>query len=107
MADLEVSPLTPLPLKNGSMEPKATVVAVMMSLDGLWNSGLPGMLAVYDLIGECKGEGKVSGNALKTLQDYSLIDSNGSIHDSIKNIVLSAAIGEGFNTSLGNPVKKD
>lgn len=93
-------------LKNGSKEADALVRVLMMSLRGLWD-GIGGALAVYDLVEKCKNpDYEIFGSNTEKLENLRLIDSNGTIHGSIKNVVLSAVEGEGLDMTLGSPVAK-
>ena len=95
-------------LKNGSSEVKPLVAATMHSLNAvLEGSGdaLNGMLAFYELVQKCKNPShEIWSDAQSTLlMSLSLIDANGDVHSSIKNVVLSAAQGDGLELSLGSP----
>jgi hypothetical protein len=91
-------------LKNGAEEPKVVVAAVTISLNSIWDSGLKGVLAVYDLsqIARGKGEG-VSPKTIEFLQGYNLVEQNGRLHETIKNVVLSAVDDEG---NLSSPLAR-
>ena len=96
-------------LKNGTTELDGLVAGTMLSLKSLFDTGLDGLVAVYELNEKCKNpEHKIfSGYQTELLQRKSLLDSDGKVHQSIKNIVLSAVQEEnsGFRhkLSLGNP----
>lgn len=95
-------------LKNGSSEPKPLVVVTMMSLDGLLKNHAA---AFYDLVMICRTANRPHqlnryqpfGNNGQVLQDLSLMDADGNIHSSIRNVVLSAVTGDGLNMTLGSP----
>jgi hypothetical protein len=93
-------------LNNGSTEPQPAVVATFMSLSGLWKEGIGGMCAVVDLVERCKNPqhpiDRVSEAKLKSL---ALIGPDGRIHQTVKNVTLSAAKGESFDMTLVSPVK--
>lgn len=90
-------------LKNGAEEVLPVVTATMMSLDHLVQEH---PIAFYELVMKCRDhKHRFFGNAAEILQDLHLVESNGSIHDSIRNVVLSAATGDGFDMSLGSPVR--
>jgi hypothetical protein len=96
-----------LKLRTGIEEAEPLVKVTVMSLRELWKSGLPGTLAVYDLVERCKNPSyNIFKKNLETLQDLSLIDSNGNIHDSIKNIVLASVEGEGMKMKLVSPIQE-
>ncbi len=89
-------------LKNGSEELKSLVAVVMASIKKL------NPLAAYDLIMLCRdrdyrpwGE---AGNILKSLCLVTQSGDQWHVHCSIRNIVLSAADGEGIHMSIGSPV---
>jgi len=92
-------------LKNGIKEAEP-LVRVMMYLV------LPDLLknhptAFYDLVMRCRDKSyKFFGNNEKLLKDKNIVDTDGSIHSSIKNIVLCAIEGEGIEMRLVNPLKK-
>lgn len=95
-------------LKNGGKEVDTLVGQVMMSLRGLFDNGVAGALAVYDLHEKCKNpDYEIFGPNIEPLENLHLIDSNGTIHNSIKNVVLSAVEGEGMEMALGSPVAED
>ena len=88
-------------LKNGSEEPLVLVQTTMMALDGLIKSN---PVAIYELVEKCNDPThELFGNAGDILGDAALI-KDGTIHTSIKNIVLSAMSGEGFDMILTNPI---
>ncbi len=97
-----------LRLKNGSVEPLAIVIATMASLDGLLKNNVT---AFYDLVMICRTANRPHqlnryqplGNNGQVLRNLSLMEADGNIHTSIKNIVLSAVSGTGLRPVLGNP----
>ena len=95
-------------LKNGSEEAKPLVVIVMMSLRKLFNSGNMGdAISAYELAMKAREPGhKLFGNTVQDLAKLALVNADGSMHDSVRNIVVSAVEGEGFDMTLGNPVKQ-
>lgn len=89
-------------LKNGAEEAEPLVAVTMMSLRNLLQQS---PIAFYELVMLCRKPGhKLFGNADKELKALSLVDPSGHVHDSIRNIVLSATSGEGLNLSLGSPI---
>lgn len=94
-------------LKNGTIEDRGLVIATMMSIRGLMgSSGLEGLLLVADLVSICRKDPTYQpyGDNEKKLKELSLINSDGSVHESIRNIVLSAANGEGLEMSITSPL---
>ena len=95
-------------LKNGSSEAGPLVAVTMLSLNAVLEGNgdaLNGMLAFYELVQKCKNpDHKIWSEAQSTLlMGLSLLDANGDVHNSIKNVVLSAAQGDGLELSLGSP----
>jgi len=95
-------------LKNGTEEAAPLVTVTMVSIQHLWDSGLPGVLALSDLVQICRRDPKYQkfGSNEDTLKKLALLQSRGDVHDSIRNIVLSAFSGEGLELTLGSPVAK-
>ena len=99
-------------LKNGAEEAKPLVVVTMMTLNRLMDEGKA--MVVYELVELCKNPAHrpfgVTGDDMVKL---SLASKNQRpatnpwhVHNSIRNIVLSAIEGEGMDLCLGNPVAK-
>lgn len=90
-------------LKNGTEEVEVLVQTTMIALENVVNTN---PIAAYELVELCKDAShKPFGNAGDILEDLSLVN-NGQVHTSIKNIVLSAFEGEGFDLHLTFPVVK-
>ena len=94
-------------LKNGEKERKSLVNVTMMSLRTLMNEGKA--MVVYELAELCRKPNHKpwgqTGEDLKKLQLATEQNGSWNVHDSIKNIILSAVEGEGLNMILGNPVQ--
>jgi len=91
-------------LKNGTEEFKPLVCGTMLTLHSLLKEQ---PVAFYELVMKCRDIGhSFFGNAGEHLRSAGLVDENGEIHDSTKNIVLSAIQGEGFGLYLVNPVRE-
>lgn len=92
-------------LKNGSEEVKPLVNVTMFSLDELIKTN---PTAFYDLVMLCRDDTyKPWGPNGKALKDRSLAsecEGDWLVCNSIRNIVLSAAEGEGMGMSLGSPL---
>jgi len=90
-------------LKNGAEEAKPLVGVTMMSLQKLEQTN---PIAFYELVMKCKDDGhELFGNTGDVLQSLALIqDKRGQVHNSIKNIVLSAV---NVDMSLGSPVEEE
>jgi hypothetical protein len=89
-------------LKNGSEIPKPIVITTMMSLEAIMNSN---PIAFYELVEKARDSKHVMfGNTKEVVSKWALMDSNGTIHSSVKDIVLSAVSGNELEMSLGNPI---
>ena len=89
-------------LKNGTVEAEVLITVTMTSLYKVWTEK---PIVLYELHQKCLNKDhKLFGMSGETLKDLSLINSDGSIHNSIKNIVLSAMTGECLNLALTNPI---
>ena len=90
-------------LKNGSEGVKALVSITMMSLESLIETN---PVAFYELVMKCRDVNhRFFGNTGEVLQKLSLVQTDGNVHDSIRNIVSSAVDGDGVDMTLGSPVK--
>ena len=88
-------------LRNGSEEATALVTVTMMSLKRLFEEK---PIVVYELTMKCRDSShEFFGESESDLQELALVDSDGRIHGSIKNIILSAVQGEGLDMTLGSP----
>jgi hypothetical protein len=88
-------------LRNGSEEPEPLVVVTMMSLEKLMQEK---PIALYELYQLCLNSGhKLFGNSEEDLGALSLV-MNGQVHNSIRNVVLSAFTGKGLEICLVSPV---
>lgn len=89
-------------LKNGSEEEAELVAVITAALETLWKEK---PIAAYELVQLCKdSEHKLFGMAGQDLASAGLLEPGNRVHDSIRNIVLSAVSGEGFEMTLGSPV---
>jgi len=91
-----------LRLKNGAEEAEQLVVVTMMSLRHLMEER---PLALYDLVMKCRDRSyQFFGDNENILLNLGLVEANGDIHGSIKNIILSAVRGDGLDMVLGSPI---
>ena len=89
-------------LKNGTEEALPLVAVMVMTLRRLYKDHA---IAFYELHEICKDHThKPFGNAGEILRGLRLLEPDGKVHGSIRNIVLSAVSGEGFDLTLGSPV---
>lgn len=93
-------------LKNGTEEATQLVTVTMASLKFLWESDIGGMLAVSDFVQICRRDPKYKkfGDNEDRLKKLLLLDQNGNVNSSIRNIVLSAFTGEGLDLQMGSPI---
>jgi len=102
-----MSEIETVKLKNGTEEAKPLVVATMLSIKTLMKKQ---PIAFYDLVLKCRDNSyKPFGINGQVLQDLALLQPDGSVHGSIKNIVLSGAVDMpgGVDIGWGNPVAPD
>ena len=91
-------------LKNGAQEPLPLVTATMMSISTLMQEN---PIAFYELVMKCRDRNhRFFGNSGDVLQRLSLVETGGSVHTSIRNVVLSAAEGDGLDMCLGSPIAR-
>jgi len=100
---METVTMETVTLKNGTEEAMPLVTVTMFSLQDL---GKKSPLAVYELVMLCRDrEHKIFSLRLADdLKGRSLIQLDGRVHASIKNIVLSAATGDGLDMVIGSPL---
>jgi len=99
-------------LKNGSeeFEPLVKVTMALLVTMFKFREGKPiGALLFYELVEFCKDSShKFFGNMGEDLKELTLLtaasDGKYQVHESIRNIVLSAAEGEELDLCLVNPV---
>lgn len=95
-------------LKNGSSHPEVSVISTMMSVEGLWKSGITGMCHVVELVARCKDpKVRIDLSSESALKDLGLLQGDGVPHDTVKDVVLSMAVGEGLDLTLGSPVQRE
>jgi len=89
-------------LKNGAEEAAPLVTIGMMSIGRLAEQ-YP--MVFYDFVMLCRDRNhKLFGRAEDELRALSLIGPGNHVHDSIRNLVLSAVSGDGMEMVLGNPI---
>jgi len=91
-------------LKNGSEEADVLVYSAMGSLKVLADDQ-PN--ALYELVMKCRDNNHVFfGDTGNILKERHLIEPDGRVHDSLRNIVLSAVVGDGLEMCLQSPLEK-
>ncbi|MDI6758871.1 MAG: hypothetical protein QMD94_04285, partial [Candidatus Omnitrophota bacterium] len=95
-------------LKNRAMEPEDVVMAAMLSLEQL-RQHPKGFVLVHELRAKARDpQYKFFGDDTEAkLKKIKLIQSNGEIHESIRNVVLSAVVGDGLDIHLVSPLAED
>lgn len=93
-------------LKNGSEEPELIVQVTMDSVSRLMETD---PIAFYELVMKCRRQDhELFGNTGEVLQSLALIqDAQGTVSDSIRNVVLSAVEGNGLNMTLVSPFAEE
>jgi len=91
-------------LKNGSQEFGPFVSATMLSLERLFDRT---PIIGHELVMKCRDSNHhLFGDAASLLIARSLVSPDKTIHESIRNIVLSAVTGEDLDMILGSPFTK-
>ncbi|MCB7127916.1 MAG: hypothetical protein J3T61_00055 [Candidatus Brocadiales bacterium] len=89
-------------LRNGSEEASSLVKIVNTAINN-WQ-GLDLALKFYDIVTMCRDSSYTPFTpTLEEFKRLSLVGPDGSIHSSIKNIILSMAEGDGLNLSIVDP----
>lgn len=102
ISESESGEIREVTLKNGSEIPEPLVTVTMVSLQDLIKSN---PIAFYELVMRCRDrDHRLFGNTGEVLKSFALVESNGEIHDAVRDIVLSATEGEGLEMSLGSPL---
>lgn len=90
-------------LRNGTDELESLVKVVTESLNKLENT-LPGQMALHDLNARCLNKDSTMWDEqLDQLQGLGLIQVDGTVHDSIRNVVLSAIVSDDGIIMIQNP----
>lgn len=89
-------------LKNGSVEAEPLVRAAMMSLSSLFKSN---PIAFFEAVMCARDKAhKPFGNTEDILKSLAILDTNLDMHDSKRNVILSAVEGEMPEIRLSSPV---
>lgn len=91
-----------LTLKNGSTEVEGLVVVTLHALTTLTQED---PIALYELWEKCKDHKHTMwADTAEELKKRNLTQPDGSVHGSIRNIVLSAITVEGLDIHLDSPL---
>ena len=89
-------------LRNGAEEAELLVVATMLHLERLY---VAEPLAFFDAIMVARDPSyRTFGDVGATLRRLALLDQAGRMHGSIRNVLLSAAEGDGMDMRLVDPI---
>lgn len=94
--------MKPVKLRNGGEEADVLVAATMASVRGLLRSN---PVAFYELVMKARDARHRfwSDSIRRDLADLGLVDSEGRVHRSVANVVVSAVTGDGLAMTLGDP----
>jgi len=102
-------PLEIVTLKNGSTETRLAVVATYANLRRIIkaeNYNHTKALALSVLVDHCRDpQCPIEPEQRECLQQLGLLQQDGTVHTTIKNIIVCAVVGEGFELYLQNPMK--
>lgn len=91
-------------LKNGADVADSLVATVLVTLRQLAKSeDFPEFIALYDLARLARDRSYDVGFSKQLLQRWGLLDGSGVLHDSVRNIVLSAVEVDGGEVRIVNP----
>ena len=90
-------------LKNGSKAPLAAVEMITLVLRRMISGDLDQMQALIDFVDCVRDDKPLSEKSQKIILSYGLIEAQGVVHDNTRNILLSAAVGEGLMLQLVSP----
>ena len=88
-------------LKNGTVEDKRLVSALCIVIANL---SITVPIAFYELVMMCRDQDhKPFGLCGEILRKANLIRGDNSVHDSIRNVVMSGATGDVLDLTWGSP----
>ena len=91
-------------LKNGGVEMDILTQGVLLALKNLLTGNV---IAFYDLVMKCRDDQyEPFDNSPAILKRVNLMESGGTIHSSIKNIVLSAVVGDEGDMHIVDPIDR-
>lgn len=91
-------------LANGAEEAVSLVVSTMISIETLLEEK---PIVLYELVMKCHDNNhQFFGDCGDDLKSLGLVQSNGSVHESIQNVVLSATRINDMDISVGSPAKQ-
>lgn len=90
-----------LALRNGSVEAEALVEMIMRNLRDLFETD---PIVFYELAHLCRDKNHDLFAGADTLRKLNLLRADGTVHESIRNIVVSATEIEGSDVILVDPI---
>ena len=95
-------------LRNGATEDSGIVAVVMVTITRMFDSGTTGdHLALYDFASHANDRTYDLSFTEKTLRERGLLDVNGVMHTSVRNVAASAIVVNGLDPTLRDPAKTD
>jgi hypothetical protein len=93
--------MTTVRLRNGSDEADGLVRVTMISLRDLAETN---PIAFFEMVMICRNRvHRLFGNVGDLLKGRNLIEHDGQPHNSVRNVVLSAVVGDGLDMTLRSP----
>jgi len=92
-------------LKNGSEELSTLVAVIMMSLKNLIERD---PISFFELVSKARDPNHevFSKHQTDVLVGLSLMEPGGTLHNSVRNVTLSAVTGDDLDMTLGDPVAR-
>ncbi len=91
-------------LRNVPRVSAVLIEPLMLILESLFDEGLAGVYAVIELVELCRDPTHVcSKDEEEKLRELSLIGTDGRVHETTRDVVLSAASGDGVGLVLVSP----
>lgn len=88
-------------LRNGSEVPKPAVITCLIALRNLMANN---PIAFFELVEKARNpHHRLFGNSGEVLRSLALIERDGDLHNTTRDVVLSAISGEGLAMRLGDP----
>jgi hypothetical protein len=89
-------------LKNGAEETETSVITTLINLKMLREKNA---IVFYELTTKARNnKHNLFENSRKILKELHLMNENGIIYNSVKNIILSAVTGESIFMEIQNPI---
>ena len=88
-------------LQNGSEEPSISVAVTMMALKNLIQDD---PLSFFELVSKARDRGhEIPPHQTNVLVGLHLMEPEGTLHQTIRNVILSAVTGESLGMTLQDP----